>query len=123
MWIAELAGAIAAAPIAAAIALAGGATVMIASSLSVLMIARSIPAVLYVRAALRHEGRALMLAAHAIAVIAAAFLSWTAALAMAILLARAIPQARGARPQTIGVREIGWGVLTVLLIAMSFRAP
>jgi hypothetical protein len=123
VWIAELAGAIAAAPIAAAIALAGGRTVLIASSLSLLMVARSIPAVLYVRAALRHEGRALMLVAHAIAVIAAALISWSAALATAILFARAFPRADGARPQTIGVREIGWGVLTVLLIAMSFRAP
>ncbi|HEV8660260.1 MAG TPA: YwiC-like family protein [Thermoanaerobaculia bacterium] len=116
----EFFGAVAAAPIAAAIALAGGRTVLMAAALSTLAITRSIPAVLYVRAALRNERRAWMLIAHAAAVAVAAFISWIAALAMAILFVRAVVPVGGVRAQTIGFREVGWGALTVLLIAISY---
>jgi hypothetical protein len=37
---------------------------------------------------------------------------------MGLLLVRAIPSATETRAQTIGLREIGWGVCTVLLIAL-----
>lgn len=117
--VAELCGAIAPASLVASIVLAAGQTPAVAASLSALMLARSIPAVLYVRSILRGESRTLMLAAHAIAIGVAAFFSWTSIVAMGLLLARAIPSAAGTRPQTIGLREIGWGVCTVLLIAQS----
>ena len=117
--IAELCGAIAPASLVASIVLAAGQTPAVAASLSALMLARAIPSVLYVRSILRGESRTLMLASHAIAIGIAACISWTAVVAMGLLLARAIPSADGTRAQTIGVREIGWGVCTVLLIAIS----
>jgi hypothetical protein len=118
--VAELSGAIAPAAMAASIALAAGKPVPMAVALSALMIARAVPAVLYVRSALRGQSRIFMLLAHAMAVAVAAWISWMSAIAMLLLFARAVPRARGVRAQTIGLREIGWGICCVLLIAAGF---
>lgn len=118
--IAELCGAIAPAALIASIVLAGGRSVTIALALSALVLARSIPSVLYVRSILRGESKIAMLAAHAAAVTIAAFLSWTATIAMALLLVRAAVPAKGVRAQTIGRREIAWGVCFVVLTAMRY---
>lgn len=118
---AELAGAIAPAALVASIVLAGGEPVAMAMSVSALVIAYSIPAVLCVRSTLRGENRVVMLTAHVVAIAVAAFVSWPATIAMVILLSRAIPRASGTRAQTIGLREIGWGAITMLLAAFGFR--
>lgn len=118
---AEIAGAVAPAACAAAIAVAGKQSLATAAMLSVLVLCRAIPAVLYVRTALRGERRALMLAAHAIAIAAAAFSSWLAAVSMTILFARALPDRRELTPQRAGIRELGWGVVTIAVIAISYR--
>ncbi len=124
--IAEISGAIAPAAIAMAIALAAAKPAVIAVAMPALFIGRALPAVLYVRALLRGESRALMLISHAAAIALAALL-WTvhaapvtSIVAMLLLLLRAIPHKDGARPQTVGVREIGWGVLTISLIAIGY---
>ncbi len=114
---AEMCGAIAPAAVIASIVLAAGKPIAIAAPLSALVLVRSIPAVLYVRSVLRVESRSMMLAAHAMAIGMAAFVSWTAVVATSLLLARAIPPADGVRAQTIGLREIGWGICFVALTA------
>jgi hypothetical protein len=117
--IAELCGAIAPAAVIASIVLAAGKPIVIAAGLAAAVLGRSIPAVLYVRSVLRGESRVLMLAAHMMAIAVAAFVSWTTVIAMALLLARAIPPADGVRAQIIGKREIGWGVCFVVLTAVG----
>jgi hypothetical protein len=119
----ELAGALAPAATAAAIVIAGGSSTFTASALWLLLGARAIVSILYVRSALRGESRALMLTAHAVAVVIAVVLafvhvvSFGAIAAMLMLLARALPkQLLSAR--SIGVRELGYGALTVLLIVI-----
>lgn len=116
--IAELCGAIAPAAVIASIVLAAGKPWSMAIAFSALVLARSIPTVLYVRSVLRGESRRVMLAAHAIAIVVARFISWTSMIAMALLLARAIPAAKRIRAKTIGMREIGWGLSFVILSAV-----
>ncbi len=117
--IAELCGAIAPATLIASILLAAGKPTPMAAMLSALVLARSIPSVLYVRSVLRGEHRMVMLTAHAIAIGIAAFVSWTAVIAMVLLLGRAVVPASGVRAQTIGRREIGWGMVFVGLAAVG----
>ena len=115
---AELCGAVAPAAIAAAIAVA--ASSRLAIPLVILTCARSLPAVLYVRFALRGGSRVMMLAAHAGA-IGAAILSGPslAVAAMGLLFVRAMmPPALP--PKAIGMREIGWGAVTITLIAAAY---
>jgi len=118
--ISELCGAIASVPVVAAIVLAGGKPPALAGALAAIVLSRAVPAVLYVRSVLRGESRALMITAHAIAVGVTAIFSWTAALAAALLLARAIPPMRSVRAQTVGMREIAWGAMFVVLCAVGF---
>lgn len=126
--IAELCGAAAPAALAAAIALAGGRAMGIALGLAALVLARSVPAVLFVRSAFsRKPERAMSATAHGLAVIAATNLwlvgiaPWTAIVAMLALFTRSLLPATGLPARTIGFREVGWGALTVLLIALGYR--
>lgn len=120
---AELAGAIAPAATAAAIAIAGRASMLTALALWSLLAARAIVSVLYVRSALRGESRAVMLAAHGAAVAVAAALAFThavsagAVVAMLVLLARAVPK-QSLSARGVGMRELAYGALTVVLIAV-----
>jgi len=115
----ELCGAVAAAPVVASIAIAGGSP--LAVSLAILVLARSIPAVLYVRAVLRGEPGVPMQIAHVLAIAIAAFISWTATAAMVLLLIRAIVPMRNVRAQKVGVREIVFGAVFVVLGAIGYR--
>jgi hypothetical protein len=116
--ISELAGAIVPASLAAAIAMAGGSTAALA--LSVLILCRSLPAVLYVRSTLRGSSRVPMLAAHVAAVfIAGSIAPLLATVAMVLLSIRAAVPTQ-APAKTIGLREVGWGVVTVGLIVLGY---
>jgi hypothetical protein len=116
---AELAGAIAAGWAASAIALAGSRPVAVAIALWALLAARAVTSVFYVRSSLRGESRVVMLALHGVAVGFGAFISMTAMAAMGVLFARALPGVTALRARDIGMRELGFGVLTVLLIALA----
>lgn len=136
-WQAEVAAPVAFAATAAAMGLAGGLAPAPALSLWAVMAARSVPSVLYVRERLRLErdepiraspavgAHAVALAAVA-ALVTAGWLPWLAALAVALLLARAawgLSRFRGpATPRAVGFGEIGWGVVTVALVAAGWWA-
>lgn len=118
---AEIGGAIAPSALAASMVVAAGKMPALAVALALLVLARSIPAVLYVRSILRGESRVPMLAAHVIAVAVAAWVGpWTAMLAMCLLLIRAALPATGIPARRIGIRELGWGAASVLLIAVGY---
>jgi len=133
----EAAGALAMGSLAASVALAGGWALLPALGLWALLAARAVPAIVYVRARLRLErGEALdrrpsalshlaASAAVAIAAVAGA-VSWIAALPYAVLTARA---ARGLAPDrapvtatVVGFREIGFGIMTAVLLAVGVGA-
>jgi hypothetical protein len=126
----ELGGVVAISSSAAAIALAGGMRVIPAFVLSAIIIARSVPSIAWVRTLIqRSHGEtasgwpALLL--HLVAVIAVAAIAPALAVAaMAILLARAIWGLMRPVPaaKTIGWREIGWGTLTIGLVAAGYLA-
>lgn len=134
---AELAGAAALGSSAAAVALLGSWTLPAALTLWLLAAARALPAVLYVRARLRLEhGRpgphwpsllAHVLALAVLALLAAAGAApWLALLALLMLLGRAAlglsRWRRGRRAAVIGMQEVLFGLLTVLLFAAGLRA-
>jgi len=132
----EAAGGVALGASVSAIALAGGAAAGPAFGAWALLALRGVTAILYVRARLRLDralpaGISLTLASHVGAIAAAALLAaagwgpWLAVLALALLLLRAAhglssrrPQLR---PQALGFREMGWGLATLLLIAVGYR--
>lgn len=116
----ELFGVLAPGAIAGAMAIAAGTPIAFAATLWLLIALRAVPSILYVRSSLRGFSRAAMLGAHAVAVAVAALISTIAAGAMLVLLVRAIPSTKGLAARTIGFREIGWGTLTVGLLALSF---
>jgi len=122
----ELAGSIAMASTAASIALAAGKPFIAAFSLMALIVLRGVPSILYVRTLLARAHKhatssAPALIAHTLTIgIAYAIGSHFAVVATAALLARAawglthdVPRAK-----TIGWREIGWGLVTVVLFAI-----
>ena len=112
----ELAGAVAPASLAAAIAIAGGSA--LAPVLAALVLCRSIPAVLYVRSALRGSSRGPMLTAHVVAAAVAALITPLASIPMLLLLMRAAIPAN-APAKIVGLREVGWGLVTVALLALT----
>lgn len=132
----ELAGSVAMASLAACIALAAGWPAAQALALWAALSSRFLPSILYVRAALtRLHGKRVAalppLAAHVaalacvVALAADRLLPPIAALPFAIMLLRA---ARGllnppanATARRVGFSEIGYGVLTVLLVAAAYR--
>lgn len=132
--LAELAGATAMAAVASSIALADGWPLGLAFGLWAILAARFVPTILYVRARLRmlHGKEAAMenvLTIHAFSLIAALLLAWTrlasalAAVALLILLARALfglsGDDRAASAKQIGIRELGFGAMTVIFIALG----
>jgi hypothetical protein len=134
-WQAELAGPVAFSTVAASIGLAGDWSVAESSALAGVMIARAVPSVLYIRARLRLDKKkasnaGLAVGAHVLGLagilglILASWLPLVAAAAFALLLLRAaIGLSRYRRPvpvKTIGFMEIGFGVLTILTVAVGY---
>ena len=134
-WQAELAGPVAFAATATSIALAGGWAAAPALALWAVLVARAVPSVLYVRARLRLDrGKpyrpALVLGAHLMALVVVGGLIWLALLPLltfgvfGLLLGRAIGGlSRHRRPvpvKIIGLTELGWGLLTVLVVAWGY---
>jgi hypothetical protein len=134
--VAETAGAMVLAGAASAIALAGGFPASLAWAAGGLLALRAIPSVLYVRARLRLDrglgaGPGLAWLAHVVALVAAVvlwrrgFAPWIAVAVFATLLARALwglsRLRRPVRPQVVGFQELGFGLLTLVLLAIGFR--
>ena len=133
---AELLGSALPGALAASIALAAGWTFGPALALWVILVSRGLPAILHVRARLRADrgaavDRRIVETAHALAWAVALALSaaglapWTAAAVFGallgrILLERVAPQ-KPVRPQTLGVREMVLGGVSVLLVAIGYR--
>lgn len=132
----EAGGAVAIAASATAIALAGGAPASLAWGAWALLASRAVTSILYVRARIRIDrglaaGPATVLAAHALALAAALALArvaagpWLAAVAFLVLLARAAwglsRLRRPQRPQAIGYQELGYGLVTLVLLAIGYR--
>ena len=132
----EAAGGVALGASVSAIALAGGVAAGPAFGAWALLALRGVTAILYVRARLRLDrglpaGLTLTLASHVAAIVGAALLAvagWgpgLGVLALALLLFRA---AHGLsshrprlRPQALGFREMGWGLVTLALLAVGYR--
>lgn len=128
----ELTGPVAIAAVTPAIALAGGLTIPLAATLWALLVLRSLPTILYVRGRLRLErggdvAVAGITAAHTAAIIGALALHLTghgsvlAIAALALLMLRAIvgmsPFRANISAKGLGFRELGFGALTIVLIA------
>jgi hypothetical protein len=133
----ELAGATAMGALVACIALAGGWPLAPALILWGLLAARTIPSILYVRSRLRLErerpaASAPALIAHLIAPLGVAGLAvlgatpWVVTLPFVLLLFRAAlglsPRRRPAKAKTIGLREIVFGLIVVVTIAIGYAA-
>ncbi len=133
---AEAAGATALSASTTAIALAGGAPAGLAWGAWLLLALRAVTSVLYVRARIRLDrGLAAdprsVLAGHLTALAAAAGLAasarapWLASAAFLVLLARALwglsPWRGRVRPQALGYQELGYGLLTLVLLAVGYR--
>jgi hypothetical protein len=130
----ELAGACALAGTVTGIALAGNASLDLALALWAILLARDIPSILYIRARLRLErgkpaSRIAVMVANALALGSIAVLAVIglvpalAAIAIAILGLRALyGLSRYRRPapvQVIGFIEMGYGLLTALLVILG----
>jgi len=122
----EILGAAAAGATAAAIALAGGRTMTLASTLWLLTMLRSIPTIVFVRAVLKRGHRSIAVALHIGAVVIALVL-WqqhlgplAAIVAMLLLLVRALIPPRTEPPRRVGIRELVYGTVTVLLIGVGW---
>lgn len=131
----ELLGAVALGSIASAIALAGGWATGPALALWAIVAARAAASVLYIRARLRLDrGQRPDLwatwASHVAGLVlvcglaTAGWAPWLAVLAFAALLTRAAHGLsrlrRPVRPQVVGFREMGYGFLTVALVALGY---
>lgn len=132
----EAAGAVALGAAATAIALAGGAAPSLAWGAWALLALRAVTAVLYVRARLRldrgldaspravHASHGAALAVSG-GLAAAGWAPWLAPAAFLVLLARAgwglSSRRRRVRPQVVGFEEIGYGLMTVLALAIGYR--
>lgn len=124
----ELGGAVAMSSTAAAVAIAGGMRIVPALALSGIVIARSIPSIIYVRTLVQraHGNTASStpaIALHALAIPAVAlFAPPIATVAIAALFIRAVwgLTHQPPRAQTLGWREVSWGLVTVALSATAF---
>lgn len=131
----ELAGSVALGATAACVALAGGWSLRAALALWLLLAVRAATSVLYVRARLRLDrglrpGLGLALTAHALGLLVVGALAWLgdapwlAVLALGTLLLRALfglsRLRRPVRPQVLGFQELGFGVITVVLLALGY---
>jgi small-conductance mechanosensitive channel len=132
----EAAGAVALGASVSAISLAGGLPWGVAYGAWGLLALRAVPAVLFVRSRLRLDrglpaGIPLALGSHVLAVGAGAGLAlvgwgpWLGVLALALLLGRAAlglsPRRASLRPKQLGFRELGWGLVTLVLLAVGYR--
>ena len=127
----ELSGATALAAVAAACALASGWPLAPALGLWAVLAARVAPTILYVRARLlrlhgKEAAAAPVIFAHAAAAAAVAALAWAgvvpwlAAVALAVLVARAafgFAERGAVTAKRVGVRELAFGVMTVTALA------
>jgi hypothetical protein len=131
----ELSGAGALGALASAIALAAGWPVALSLALWLILLARAVGSIFYVRARLRLERSQAVsslpvLAAHIGALLLVTALAWfqlapwLAAIAMVVLLVRAIyglsARRRPAQPKIIGFQEMGYGILLVALTAAGY---
>lgn len=124
----ELGGAVAMSSTAASIAIAGGMRIVPALALSGIVIARSIPSIVYVRTLVQraHGNTASStpaIALHALAIPAVALVAPPlATVAIAVLFVRAVwgLAHQPPRAQTLGWREISWGLVTVVLSATAY---
>ncbi len=134
----EAAGAVALGGSVSAIALAGGLSAGPAFGAWALLALRGITAVLYVRARLRLDrglpsGTQTVVWSHVAAIAAAGTLAavgwgpWLGLLALLLLLLRAVyglsSRRPRLRPQALGFREMGWGLVTLVLLAVGYRLP
>ena len=130
----ELAGATAMAAIASSIALALGWPRGVAFGLWAILAARVMPTIFYVRARLKtlhgqEASKGIVIMMHVLALVVALTLRWTklipalAIIAFLILLARALfgfsEYDRAASAKRIGIRELGFGAMTVAAIALG----
>jgi hypothetical protein len=133
----EAAGAVALCASTAAIALAGGVAPAAAFAASALLALRALTSVLYIRARIRLDrgvpaGPGAAIAAHGAGLVAAALLAragaapWLGVVAFAVLLGRAArglsPRRKPIRPQRLGFQELAFGLLTLVLLAVGYRA-
>jgi hypothetical protein len=133
-WQAELAAPLAFGATAAALGLAGGGSWELALTLWLAIGARAVPSILFIRARLRLDkgqpvGRLGSLLAHGVALlvmawpVAAARMSWWGLIPYGLLLGRAaVGVSAWRRPVSVprlGVAEMGWGGLTILLVAAA----
>jgi hypothetical protein len=132
----EIIGATALSSSAVVLALAANWTFGAALAIWAVMLARLVPSILYVRARLRlakgKEASAVTaIGAHHLAIVAVAVLAYLnlisilPVLMMAFLTARAIhglsPWASSARAKEIGIREVIYGVFTVISVVLGFH--
>jgi hypothetical protein len=130
----ELAGVTAMAAIASSIALANGWTRGVAFGLWAVLAARVVPTILYVRARLKAlhgqvASTGTVITMHVLALVIVLALAWMkltpalAIIAFLILLARVLfgfsGRDRAARAKQIGIRELGFGAMTVATIALG----
>lgn len=136
LW-AELAGASALAGTAASIALAGGASIATALMLWVILLGRNVPSVLFIRARLRLDrGKPAALTGVVIANVVAVMVGVAlvmlgyapvlAVVALALLMLRALygisPFRKPLHVRTMGFLEMGFGLLTALLLGVGTAA-
>jgi hypothetical protein len=119
----EISGAVAMASTAAAIAIAGGAGAAVSYGVAGIMIARFVPAILYIRALLGRLPPWCAWTAHFAAV--GAIASYARPLPIAAMVVLLLRAAWGLtheppRAKTIGWREIAFGVVTVVLVAIGY---
>jgi hypothetical protein len=132
----ESVGAVALGASATAIALAGGAPATLAWGAWALLALRAVTSVSYVRARIRLDrgvaaGPWAVHVGHAVALAAAtglALAGWAPGLAVVVFLILLLRSAWGlsswrrpVRPRTLGFKELGYGVLTVALLAIGYR--
>jgi hypothetical protein len=132
----EVCGAVALSAVTPATGLANGLTLIIALALWAVPIARATVSIMYVRTRLRLDrgekaSKNAVIAAHAASLLAISalvvtgLLPWLAIVAMAVLLSRAVFGLSDRRQivpaRIIGFQELGYGLLTVLLIAMGYH--
>ena len=131
----ELLGGVALGSTAASIMLAGNWSWTTAGAVWALLTAKAVASVLYIRTRFRLERgqgprlwptRLSHLASMAGAALLAAlgWAPWAAVLAFGVLLLRALhglsPRHRTLRPQVVGAQEMGYGFLTILLLAFGY---
>ncbi len=132
----EAAGAVALGASVSAIGLAGGVPAGPAYGAWALLALRGVTAILYVRARLRLDrdlpsGKGAALSSHLAGVAAAGALAaagvapWLGVIALLLMLARALhglsSRRPRLRPQALGFREMGWGLVALVLLAVGYR--